>query len=101
MPAFALSICRRIALASPIEREIARLAHDGNDEAVVIEVDGDAEIDVARQPQRLALEARVDPRKGGDGETGGARDERQIGEREAVRLLERLLALRCARDRPP
>ena len=31
------------------QREIAGVAHDGNDEAVVREIDGDAEMDVARQ----------------------------------------------------
>ena len=71
--------------------EITRVAHDRNNEAIVVEVDGDAQIDDARQPERLALEAGVDLRESGDRETSRARDERQISERDAVRLLDRLL----------
>ena len=43
---------------------LARVAHDGHDETVVIEIDGNAEIDVTRKRQRLAVEARVDLRIG-------------------------------------
>ena len=60
LPARALSICRRIALASPINVSSLAFAHDRHDETVVIEVDGNAQIDVARKRKRLAVEARVD-----------------------------------------
>ena len=77
---------------APIKVRLARLTHDGHDETVVIEVDRNAQIDVTRKRQRLAVEARVDLRIGGNRQTGCARNERQIRQRESVRRLKSLLA---------
>ena len=43
--------------------EAARVSHDRNDETIVIKINRDAQIDVTRKRQRLAVEARVDLRK--------------------------------------
>ena len=91
MPALALSICRRIALARPINGEAACIAHDGHDKTVVIQIDRNAKIDVTRKRERLAVEPRVDLRIGRNRQASCSRNERQKCQREPVCLLKSFL----------
>lgn len=75
-----------------LHREVARLLHDGHDQSVMREIDGDAEIDLLPHIQRRSIEGGVDLREVLQGEAHGAGDEGEIGERDAIGLLEPVLA---------
>ena len=80
-------------LGQPGDGEILRVAHDRYDKTVVRKVDRDAKRHGGRQRQRLAVKARIDLRKGLNGEACRARYEGQIRQREPVRFLECSLVL--------
>src|ERR1700722_20995115 len=72
--------------------EAARVPHNWDNETVVIEVAHNAQIDITRKRQRLAVEPGVDLRIGGNRQTSRSRNERQKRQRESVRRLKSLLA---------
>ena len=69
-------------------------------QALEVEVDGDAEVDVAVDDQLVVADRRVDVRELADGVDDGAGDERQVGEAEALLGLERVLARPRTRSTP-
>ncbi len=69
----------------PFQRELVGAMHHRNHEPLVRQIDRDAEMDVARYQQAVAVEACIDLRKIANGQTRRARDERQIGQRCAGR----------------
>ena len=83
-------------LAPGARREVADLTRDQpqplavgvadhrRDEALEVEVDRDAEVDVVVHDERLAVDARVDVRVVVHDVAERAHDERQVGEREAL-----------------
>ncbi len=71
--------------------------HDGDDEPLVIEVDGDSEPDVAVHRGAVTDDRRVEQREVAQRVDDGTRDERQVREREALRGAE-LLAPGATRD---
>ena len=66
----------RDRLGEPARRQLVGVLHDRHDEPLMREVDGDAEIDVRRKRQPVALQPRIDAREIGDRDAHGARDER-------------------------
>ena len=58
--------------------------HDRNDEALVVEIDRDAESDPPVQGQRVVARRRVEVREVVQRVDDGPRDERQVREREAL-----------------
>ena len=63
------------------------VADHRGDEALEVEVDRDRQVDVVVDDQRVVADARVDLRELVHGVAERARDERQVGEREALGRL--------------
>ena len=104
-PERARSARSRISRAMARSRLAVGLVHDRHDEALEVEVDRDAQVDVVVDDQRAVAHRRVDVRELPDGVDHGQGDERQVGEAEALLGLERLAVaapdlLDAARSRP-
>ena len=90
----------RISRAIEPQALAVGVADHRRDQALEVEVDRDAEVDVVVHDERLAVDARVHVRVVVHDVAERAHDERQVGEREALLAPSTRPGARAARARP-